>query len=213
MPAGYPLRALARLTAVAALVSLCAGGTLARTAPSMPSMPTAQLPPADRPIALPPGPLELASLEPGALPAPKPTPPSANGPFGLNTDKDTRYAARWQALQPLMRLERLILASCRAKAAPCPAAAAKFNAIIDAAPRPQRPRPNRRHQPGGQPGDSADERSQAIRRAGHLVVAACDLRLRRRRLRGLRHREIRGARRSRRAGGRPAAGAWCTTAR
>ena len=126
----YPWRAGARLAAVIALLCLCAGGSLARPAPEPQQ---AKLPPADLPIALPPAPLELAALEPADLPITRPArQPAQRGPFGLTAVKDSPYARRWRGLQPLMRLERLMLAACRAKAAPCPAAAAKFNAIIEA---------------------------------------------------------------------------------
>ena len=170
----YPWRAGARLAAVIALLCLCAGGSLARPAPE--AQP-ARLPPADLPIALPPAPLKLAALEPADRPMTRPArQPRQRGPFGLSAAEDSPYARRWRELQPLMRLERLMLAACRATAAPCPAAATKFNAIIEAGAQPQRPRPRRRDQPGDQSGDPADERYGAIRRARHLVDAACHLR-------------------------------------
>ena len=126
----YPWRAGARLAAVIALLCLCAGGSLARPAPE--AQP-ARLPPADLPIALPPAPLKLAALEQADRPMTRQArQPRQRGPFGLSAAEDSPYARRWRTLQPLMRLERLVLAACRATAAPCPAAATKFNAIIEA---------------------------------------------------------------------------------
>ena len=126
----------ARLVAVVFVVCLGAGATLARPAPSAETAVTAVIAkPAslDVPIALPPTPLHLTSLEPAERTAPAPTPIAPQGPFGLTTRKAGPYYARWHMLQPLIRLERTIMAQCRTHAGPCPAAAAKFNAIVDAA--------------------------------------------------------------------------------
>jgi predicted transglutaminase-like cysteine proteinase len=127
------LGASARLLAVVMLVCLCTGGTLARPAPPSPP---AKLPAANLSIALPPAPAappRLAALDPADLALPPPAPPHRPGPFGLAAAKGGPFAERWHILQPLIRVERLILANCRATPADCPAAAAKFNRIIEAA--------------------------------------------------------------------------------
>jgi len=118
--------AAARMTAVVVAMVICAGTTLARA-------PSADVPPAD-PKAKP---RQLAALAPADLPfAPALTPPAAPvtpGPFGLTAADHGSYAARWQLLQPSIRIERQILALCRSNPAACPAAAAKFEAIVESA--------------------------------------------------------------------------------
>jgi predicted transglutaminase-like cysteine proteinase len=113
-------RAAARLTAVFGLLVLCSGATVARPAPS-PALP-----------------LRLAALDPGEIaafpPFESPTPRSVSrGPFGLVATDSGARAERWRILQPTIGMEGKILAACRTNPAICPAAAAKFITIIDAA--------------------------------------------------------------------------------
>ncbi len=114
-------RAAARMTIVVVAMAICAGSTLAR-APSD----VEAAPPVNRPSP-------LAALEPLSLPVPRPAAPAEPGPFGLVTADAGSYAARWRILQPAIRVERQILALCRANPAACPTAAAKFGAIVEAA--------------------------------------------------------------------------------
>jgi len=125
------LRAAARLAAVVGLIVLCAGGTLARSAP--PPQLAALAPSEDQLAPQSAHPLRLAALEPAGLPAPQPTPPISRGPFGLAATSRGPFPARWHILQPLLSFETQILARCRSNSIDCPAAAVKFNAIIDAA--------------------------------------------------------------------------------
>ena len=76
----------------------------------------------------------LAALEPAGSPAIEPAPPPPNA--GLSAWRPpiaAAFAARWRLLQPSIRFERQILALCRTNPAVCPAAAAKFGAIVEAA--------------------------------------------------------------------------------
>ncbi len=129
MLARSSLRAAARMAAVAAALVFCAGATMARTdapirlaAPDSTDLPTGQ--PAQSP--------RLTMLEPADLPIQHPAPPVSRGPFGLAATASGPFSTRWRILQPAIRLERRVLALCRANPAACPAAAAKFGAIIDA---------------------------------------------------------------------------------
>ncbi len=130
MSAQSSVRAAARMTAVAVAVVFCASATLAR-APSQVQLEALQpvVPAAGLPIP----PLQLAALEPVALPATKPAAPVNQGPFGLAVTSTGSFAARWRLLQPLIAMERQILALCRSNPAICPAAAVKFGAVVDAA--------------------------------------------------------------------------------
>jgi predicted transglutaminase-like cysteine proteinase len=74
----------------------------------------------------------LAALDTGA-PAVEPVPPPKTGPFGLAAADSGSFSARWTLLQPSIRFERQILALCRTNPAVCPAAAAQFGAIVEAA--------------------------------------------------------------------------------
>lgn len=114
-------RAAARMTVVVVAMAICAGSTLAR-APSEVEVG----PPANRSL---PGPV----LEPLDVPVLTTGGPAEPGPFGLSTADAGSYAARWRILQPAIRVERQILALCRANAAACPGPAAKFGAIVEAA--------------------------------------------------------------------------------
>jgi len=129
MLAQSSLRAGVRMTAVAVAMAICAGSTLAR-APShvQPATPE-PVAPVGQPAAL-----QLAALEPEALPATKPAlPAKPSGPFGLAAAGNSSFSARWRILQPSIRVERQILALCRSNPDACPAAAAKFGAIVDSA--------------------------------------------------------------------------------
>ena len=122
------LGAAARLTAVVGPLVLCAGGTVARSAPPPPARQAVEAP-----IAQPTRALQLAALEPADRPAPRSKPAIGEEPFGLTTASEGPYQARWRLLQPLIRVEIRILALCRAGSIPCSAAATKFNAIVEAA--------------------------------------------------------------------------------
>ena len=125
MLARSSLRAGARMAAVVVAMVICAGATLAR-APSQVQLAPAVLPP------LPP-PMGLAALEPAVSPDVQPFTPPKSGPFGLADADSGSFSARWRLLQPSIRFERQILAFCRTRPADCPAAAAKFGAITEAA--------------------------------------------------------------------------------
>jgi predicted transglutaminase-like cysteine proteinase len=125
MLARSSLRAGARMAAVVVAMVICAGGTLAR-APSQVRLAPAVLP------LLPP-PMGLAALEPAGLPDVQPVSPPKTGPFGLAAGDSGSFSARWSLLQPSIRIEGQILAFCRTNPTACPAAAAKFGAIIEAA--------------------------------------------------------------------------------
>jgi predicted transglutaminase-like cysteine proteinase len=74
----------------------------------------------------------LAALDTGSPVVDVVSPPKS-GPFGLAAADSGSFAARWRLLQPLIRIERQILALCRTNPATCPAAATKFGAIAEAA--------------------------------------------------------------------------------
>src|SRR5262249_32179608 len=106
--------------------------TLAR-APSQAGL--AALEPANEP-SIDNSPIHLAAIPPPAVQPVLPTTPAApigSGPFGLARPDTGSYSARWRLLQPAIRIERQILALCRSNPGACPAAAAKFEAIIEAA--------------------------------------------------------------------------------
>ncbi len=130
MLARSSLRARARLAAVVGLLILCAGVTMARSASPLR---LAALEPAELPIPQPAPPLRLAMIEPTAPPIQQPAPPVSRGPFGLAATDSGAFFARWRILQPVISVERQILALSRSKPAACPAPAAKFTAIIEAA--------------------------------------------------------------------------------
>ena len=75
----------------------------------------------------------FAALEPAGSPVVQPAPPLKSGPFGLAAADSGSFSARWRLLQPSIRIERQILALCRTNPAVCPAAAAKFGAIVETA--------------------------------------------------------------------------------
>jgi len=129
MLARSSLRAAARMTAIAAAVVFCAGATLAR-APSQ-VQPAALVPAA--PAVAPAHPVQVAALEPASLPITQPSVTVNLGPFGLAATDSGSFAARWHILQPVIAVERRILALCRSNPAICTAAAVKFGAIIEAA--------------------------------------------------------------------------------
>jgi len=54
------------------------------------------------------------------------------GPFGLGAGEN-QYSARWRNLQPLLRIEAQMLAMCRSNPQGCPAPAAQFLGIVEAA--------------------------------------------------------------------------------
>lgn len=113
------------MAAVVVAVVICAGGSLAR-APSQ-----IQLEPA---VSAPlPPPMGLVALESARLPNIQPVPAAKTGPFGLAAANSGSFSARWRLLQPSIRIELKILAFCRTNPADCPAAAAKFGAVVDAA--------------------------------------------------------------------------------
>ncbi|MBV9556680.1 MAG: transglutaminase-like cysteine peptidase, partial [Pseudolabrys sp.] len=103
MPVSSKSRAVARIACVLSL-ALCAGGT-AQSSPLM----------------------RFAALTTTVAP-----PAISQGPFGLAVSKNI-YSARWENLQPLLRIEAKIVEMCRANADGCPAAAATFLRLVDAA--------------------------------------------------------------------------------
>lgn len=115
----------ARLAAVVVVMVLCAGATLAR-APSQ----IQQEPGVLAPFAPPMG---LTATESARLPDIASAPTAKTGPFGLTDANSGSFPDRWHLLQPAIRFERQILALCRTNPALCPAAAAKFGSIVDAA--------------------------------------------------------------------------------
>ena len=130
MLARSSLRAGARMTAVAVALVFCASATLAR-APSQVQLVALQpIARVGEPPALP---LRLAALGSAALPLAKPAVPVRQEPFGLTATDNGSFAARWRLLQSSIRIEGQILAFCRTNPADCPAAAAKFGAIVEAA--------------------------------------------------------------------------------
>jgi predicted transglutaminase-like cysteine proteinase len=132
MLARSSLRAGARMTAVAVAMAICAGSTLARAPSQVQPVALEPIAPVGEPV--PTVPVQLASLEPVALPIEKPAVPiKPTGPFGLASAGNGSFSARWRILQPSIRVERQILAVCRSNPNACPAAAAKFGAIVDSA--------------------------------------------------------------------------------
>jgi predicted transglutaminase-like cysteine proteinase len=105
------LRAAARVLAVLCLVGPCANGAAAHAVPE----------------------LQLAAFRPVEIMPQQAVPLPANGPFGLPVSTDSPLSARWRTLQPAIRMETQILALCRSNPGICPANAARFLAIIDAA--------------------------------------------------------------------------------
>ncbi len=75
--------------------------------------------------------MRLAALTTAPAVAERPT-TTAPGPFGLAISKNI-YSARWENLQPLLRIEAKIVEMCRANADGCPAAAATFLGVVNAA--------------------------------------------------------------------------------
>lgn len=119
MPAQSRLRQAAYFAAVIVLSALCSGGTLADSAAPFR---LAALEPSDLPLGL--------SVPPAAL---APAPPLPQGPFGLSNTESGQFSERWRTLQPLLQVEAQILTRCRANPAECPAPAARFLGIIQAA--------------------------------------------------------------------------------
>ena len=131
MLARSSLRAGARMTAVAVAMAICAGSTLARAPSQVQPAALAPAAPVGPPTTVP---LQLAALEPASLPVAKPAVPvKPSGPFGLAAADNGSFSARWRILQPSIRVERQILALCHSNPDTCPAAAAKFGAIVDSA--------------------------------------------------------------------------------
>ena len=130
----------ARTTAVVVSMLFCAGTTLARgpfegsqpaesakIGPKSPEIHSAALMPAELAVA-------PAFSQPTAPPTlASPALPPIPGPFGLASADRGSYSARWQLLQPSIRVERQMLSLCRSNPAACPAAAAKFEAIVQSA--------------------------------------------------------------------------------
>jgi predicted transglutaminase-like cysteine proteinase len=111
------MRAAARVLAVLCLAVPCGGAAVARSAADFAAAPD--------PVARAP---QIAALPPhSAFPSPTP------GPFGLVVSRSGAMAKRWQLLQPALRTDAEILGLCRANPQICPAPAARFLAIIDAA--------------------------------------------------------------------------------
>ena len=130
MLARSSLRAGARITAVVAALVFCAGATLARAPIQVPqAAPKAPEPAGIIEIQ----PLSLAALAPANSPIAVPPAPVDGGPFGLAISDNGSYTARWRLLQPAILIERQILAFCRSSPETCPAGAAKFEAIVEAA--------------------------------------------------------------------------------
>lgn len=77
-------------------------------------------------------PVQLAALLPQDVAPLPPVTPRPPGPFGLGAGEN-QYSARWRNLQPLLRIEAQMLAMCRSNPEGCPAPAAKFLGIVEAA--------------------------------------------------------------------------------
>lgn len=129
MLARSSLRAGARMAAVVAAMVICAGATLAR-APSQIQSQVQLAPAVWGPL---PPPMGLAALDSAGSPNIQPAPPPKGGPFGLAAADSGSFSVRWRLLQPVIGIERQILALCRTNPAVCPAEAEKFGAIVDAA--------------------------------------------------------------------------------
>jgi predicted transglutaminase-like cysteine proteinase len=131
MLAQFGGRAGARMAAVVVATVFCAGATLARAPSQNPALDAGfRVPgPAFEP---PTAPYPLMAVERTDLPLLlQPSLPLTRSPFGLAASDTGSYSARWRLLQPSIAVERQVLASCRANPATCPAAAAKFSAIIE----------------------------------------------------------------------------------
>jgi predicted transglutaminase-like cysteine proteinase len=96
--------AVARSIAVISLVALCGGGAVAQSVP----------------------PIRLAALTPAEAPL-------IPGPFGLMASHSGAMAAKWQSLQPVIRIETQMLDLCRADSHLCVPATSRFLAIVEAA--------------------------------------------------------------------------------
>jgi predicted transglutaminase-like cysteine proteinase len=105
------LRAAARFVAVIGLVATCGSGATARSVPAS----------------------QVFLYNATDISAERPSQLTERGPFGLIASKDSPLAARWRALQPMIDVEMGILAACRSDPAICPAAAARFLAVVEAA--------------------------------------------------------------------------------
>jgi predicted transglutaminase-like cysteine proteinase len=124
------LRAGARMTAVAAALVFCAGGTLAR-APIQAPQAALEAHEGTGDIEIPP--VSLATVASASAAIAIPPARVDRGPFGLAASDNGSYTARWRLLQPAIQIERQILALCRSSPDTCPKAAAKFGAIVEAA--------------------------------------------------------------------------------
>jgi predicted transglutaminase-like cysteine proteinase len=71
----------------------------------------------------------LNAIEKKIEQAPSPVPVPA-GPFGLAMSANGTFAARWEKLQPMLRIEAKIVDMCRDHPDGCPTAAAKFLGIV-----------------------------------------------------------------------------------
>jgi predicted transglutaminase-like cysteine proteinase len=119
MPVSTRLRAWARVVAILCFVGLCGGGAMARSVPEL------------RLIAPTPAKL-LAPIVIASLPAPQhDTAPSQREAFGLAVSHSGPMSARWQALQPAIRMEARLLTLCRTDRSLCTPAASRFLAIVD----------------------------------------------------------------------------------
>jgi predicted transglutaminase-like cysteine proteinase len=114
------MRAAARVLAVLCLAVPCGGAAMARSVvddtPALPAIAAIARAP------------QIAALPPQSA-----APASVPGPFGLTLARSGPMAARWRLLQPALRTDREILGLCRANPQICPAPAARFLAIVDAA--------------------------------------------------------------------------------
>lgn len=104
-------RQITRLVASLGLVAVCASANVARSA----------------------APQQFAALAPANSILSSEPAPAPRGPFGLTISGSNPFTARWQNLQPMLRIETQIVALCRLNPDGCPAAATKFIGIIDAA--------------------------------------------------------------------------------
>ncbi len=130
MLARLNLRMAVRMTAVAASLIFCAGATLARAPSRVQATLSAPVAPAVEGTA---PPSRLDSSEPTRQPLALPAQPLNGEPFGVAATDSGSYSTRWHILQPLIRLERQMLALCRSDSSTCTPAAAKFGAVVEAA--------------------------------------------------------------------------------
>lgn len=115
MPILYRVRGRARLLALFILAGLCNGPAAAMPEP----------------------PQQFAALAP-AYEALTETPPVTRAPFGLSQSAlaaapAAAMSAKWQNLQPVMRIEAQAMALCRAQPDACAPATARFLSIVEAA--------------------------------------------------------------------------------